>query len=101
MVASVRRTMRSSVPCSNWIDSFSLLDIQVGSPKKDYYVSLVCQVDFVRNSPSKKEASCSILSRRYQALARFEQPRKQGPKAIVHGVLEILLAAEVSLGRQN
>ena len=37
----------------------------------------------------------------YQGLARFEQPRKQGPKAIVHGVLEILPAAEVSLGRQN
>jgi hypothetical protein len=48
--------MRSSVPCSNWIDSFSLLDIQVGSPKRDYYVSLVCQVDFVRNNPPRKEA---------------------------------------------
>jgi hypothetical protein len=41
------------------------------------------------------------LSWRQQSLARFEQPRKQGPKPIVHGVLEILLAAEVSLGRQD
>src|SRR5438067_11205723 len=37
--------MRSSVPCSSWIDSFSLLDIQVVSLKRDYYVSLACQVD--------------------------------------------------------
>src|SRR4030095_5783961 len=36
--------MRSSVPCSSWIDSFSLLDIQVVSPIRDYYVSLACQV---------------------------------------------------------
>src|SRR6266567_1473120 len=48
IVASVRRTMRSSVPCSSWIDSFSLLDIQVVSLKRDYYVSLACQVDFVQ-----------------------------------------------------
>src|SRR5947208_14340657 len=46
--------MRSSVPCSSWIDSFSLLDIQVVSLKRDYYVSLGCQVDFVRNNPSRK-----------------------------------------------
>src|SRR5882757_574898 len=45
MVASVRKTMRSSVPCSNRIDSFSLLDIQVVSLKRDYYLSLACQVD--------------------------------------------------------
>src|SRR6266576_4644531 len=45
--------MRSSVPCSSWIDSFSLLDIQVVSLKRDYYVSLACQVDFVRNNPSR------------------------------------------------
>jgi len=35
-------------------DSFSLLDIQVVSLKRDYYVSLACQVDFVRNNPSRK-----------------------------------------------
>src|SRR5215470_9019794 len=52
MVASVRKTMRSSVPCSSWIDSFSLLDIQVVSLMRDYYISLVCQVDFARNIPS-------------------------------------------------
>jgi hypothetical protein len=46
--------MRSSVPCSSWIDSFSLLDIQVVSLKRDYDVSLACQVDFVRNNPSRK-----------------------------------------------
>src|ERR1700747_3286961 len=46
--------MRSSVPCSSWIDSFSLLDIQVVSLKRNYYVSLGCQVDFVRNNPSRK-----------------------------------------------
>jgi hypothetical protein len=46
--------MRSSVPCSSWIDSFSLLDIQVVSLKRDYNVSLVCQVDFVRDNPSRK-----------------------------------------------
>src|SRR3981081_2771226 len=46
--------MRSSVPCSSWIDSFSLLDTQVVSLKRDYYVSLACQVDFVRNNPSRK-----------------------------------------------
>ena len=46
--------MRSSVPCSSWIDSFSLLDIQVVSLKRDYYVSLACQVDFARNNPSRK-----------------------------------------------
>src|SRR5437667_11734406 len=45
--------MRSSVPCSSWIDSFSLLDIQVVSLKRDYYVSLACQVDFVRDNPSQ------------------------------------------------
>src|SRR5215472_16184922 len=46
--------MRSSVPCSSWIDSFSLLDIQVVSLMKDYYASLACQVDVVRNDPSRK-----------------------------------------------
>jgi len=50
--------MRSSVPCSSWIDSFSLLDIQVVSLKGDYYVSLACQVDFVRNNPSRKTRRC-------------------------------------------
>src|SRR5436309_13192927 len=46
--------MRSSVPCSSRIDSFSLLDVQVVSLKRDYYDSLVCQVDFVRDNPSRK-----------------------------------------------
>src|SRR5438132_13598018 len=46
--------MRSSVPCSSWIDSFTLLDIQVVSLKKAYYVSLACQVDFALNNPSMK-----------------------------------------------
>src|SRR5258707_1860052 len=52
--------MRSSVPCSTWIDSLSLLDIQVVSLKRDYYVSLVCQVDFVRNSPSRKRRGLTV-----------------------------------------
>ena len=43
---SVRKTMRSSVPCSSWIDSLSLLDIQVVSRKKDYSISLGCQVEW-------------------------------------------------------
>src|SRR5882762_1617472 len=46
--------MRSSVPCRRWIDSFSLLGIQVVSLRRDYYVSLACQVDFVRINPSRK-----------------------------------------------
>src|SRR5262245_10791004 len=48
--------MRSSVPCSSWIDSLSLVDIQVVSLKRDYYVSLACQVDLARNNPSRKNA---------------------------------------------
>src|SRR5215472_3721750 len=50
--------MRSSVPCSSWIDSFSLLDIQVVSLKRDYYVSLACQVDFAQNNPSRNTHRC-------------------------------------------
>src|SRR6266496_2755619 len=56
IVASVRKTMRSSVPCSSWIDSFSLLDIQVVSLKREYYVSLACQVDSREITPSRKTA---------------------------------------------
>jgi len=48
--------MRSSVPCSSWIDSFSLLDIQVVSLKREYYVSLACQVDSREITPSRKTA---------------------------------------------
>ena len=53
------------------------------------------------NSVPDVELGYGCFNGRVQALARFEQSRKQGPKPIVHGVLEILLAAEVSLGRQN
>src|SRR5437016_13460939 len=50
--------MRSSVPCSSWIDSFSLVDIQVVSQKRDYYLSLACQVVFERNNRRGRPRRC-------------------------------------------
>src|SRR6266567_492272 len=55
--------MRSSVPCSSWIDSFSLVDIQVVSSKRAYYVSLACQVDFVALGVESRTGAVAVVSR--------------------------------------
>src|SRR5262245_39334289 len=51
--------MRSSVPCNNCIDSFSLLDIQVVSLMREYCISLVCQVDFADRR--KRNPECAAI----------------------------------------